>query len=283
MSFSNADQGDFKNFFIRPTVDLTVGHQDLAWAATLDRRNIVERWHSESGRSILSKWKSDHFSRQMLDSLIGKYYGQTDLRGINLSNEEIQDVDLSNCDLFASDLKNTDFVRCKLNHSYLSEANIRGTSFDYCQMNDVLIDNAEFNAKTSFIGVDLNRINFNLAWALRNHAINQQKIFDLEKRYPKFSLFLKITCDYGRSFLRFFGWCLGIVLVFALLFSMPGMLKEPGFWNGLYTSITTFTTIGSEISAVSLLGRMLVAIESCLGYMMGSLLISILAKRIIID
>ena len=183
-------QGDFADFFIQPNVDLAKGHDDLVWAATLERGRLIGRWQSGKGKEILSKWKSEHYSRKSLDALVGKYYGQTDLRGVPLSDETLKDSDLSSCDLFASDLQNAKFIRCKLNNTYLSESDIRGACFIYCQMNGVLIDNAKFNVKTSLIGVDLSEINFNLAWALRNHAVNQQKIFDLNKRYPKFSIFL---------------------------------------------------------------------------------------------
>ena len=68
-------QGDFADFFIQPNVDLTKGHDDLVWAATLERGRLIERWQTSKGKEILSKWKSEHYSRKSLDALVGKYYG----------------------------------------------------------------------------------------------------------------------------------------------------------------------------------------------------------------
>ncbi|NET09619.1 MAG: pentapeptide repeat-containing protein [Symploca sp. SIO2B6] len=274
---------DIRDFFIEPNANLEKGHPELRFMATLDRKQLVDRWQQPKGREIFSRWKSENYSRSVLDSLVGKFYGQTDLRGITLVNEILSDTDLSYCDMFASNLQGAKFERTPLDHTYLSETNIKGTCFDYCFMNDVLIDNAKFNVKTSFIGVDLNRINFNLAWALKTHALNQQKIFDYDRRYPIFSKFLFVTCDYGRSFVRFFIWCAGIVILFAFIYHLLDLLTFQGFWNNLYGSVMIFTTLATEVQTVSLLGKFFVAIEACIGYVMGGLLIGILAKRIMID
>lgn len=272
-----------RNLIIGSGVDISRDHGDYPWMARLSREEIVSRWESDYGKQIISRWRGNNYSRETLDTLVGRFNGKTDIRGIQITYEKLENIDLSDCDMFSANLSSSTFKFCNLSESYLSECKIQGTKFNYCRMKDVLIDNTLFDRKTSIIGVDLDKINFNLAWSLRSQSIAQQKIFDFEERYRLFAFFLRITCDYGRSFQRFFLWCLGVILLFAFLFSIPGTLEISGFWNGLYTSITLFSTIGHEYATASVLGRTLVALESCFGYAMGSLLVALLARRMIVD
>ncbi|MCL6433396.1 MAG: hypothetical protein K6T90_04135 [Leptolyngbyaceae cyanobacterium HOT.MB2.61] len=45
----------------------------------------------------------------------------------------------------------------------------------------------------------------------------------------------------------------------------------------------TFTTLGSNVQAVSLLGKLLVSLEAAIGFLMTGLLVAILTKKIIGD
>ena len=161
---------------------------------------------------------------------------------------------------------------------------MKGVSLNWAKMQDVLIDNASFNNRTSFTGVRLVSINFTLAEQLKDFSFGQQRIANLKSKYPRIAFFLWLTCDYGRSFPRFIIWCGGVVLGFALFYTaIPNALSKTGFWNSLYFSLMSFTTMGSDIQAVSALGKILVSIEASIGFLMTGLLIAILVKKTIGD
>ncbi|MEP0802800.1 hypothetical protein [Funiculus sociatus] len=64
----------------------------------------------------------------------------------------------------------------------------------------ILVDNVDFGSKTSFIGVNLNEINFTLAALIQESALGQARIINLERKRPILAAFLSISCDYGRSY-----------------------------------------------------------------------------------
>ncbi|TBR61533.1 hypothetical protein B4U84_12290 [Westiellopsis prolifica IICB1] len=271
-------------FFINPGINLDTGDDELLTIVNLTKEQLKSRWFTPTGQHILTRWRANGYKRQILDEMVGRYYGHTDIRGISLVGEDLYRADLSKIDFFSSNLENANLKSTNLTDSWLSESNIKGTCFDYARMNDVLIDKAEFNNKTSFVGVSLKVIDFNLAAMLQDYATNQQRIENLKTKHPVLAKVLEITCDYGRSFSRFFLCCLVIVVVFGLLYAgFVGSLNKPGLWNGLYFSIMTFTSAGSEIQTVSAIGRIFAATEAFLGYLMLSLLVAILVRRTIGD
>jgi hypothetical protein len=271
-------------FFINPSFDLNQGSKELITIVNISKDQLRQRWNTSTGKRILTKWKANKFDRKILDEMVGKYYGHTDIRGVNLAREDLSKLDLSNLDLYGSNLENATLKYTNLTNSWLSESNIKGACFDYARMNDVLIDNTEFNNKTSFTGVSLRVIDFNLAALLQDYATNQQRIDNLKNKHKILAFILRISCDYGRSFIRFFVFCLSIILAFAVLyFLFPASLSKSGFWNSLYYSIMTFATSGSDIQAVSAIAKILTVTETCIGYLMTGLLVSILVKRTIGD
>nr|WP_255512216.1 pentapeptide repeat-containing protein [Planktothrix sp. FACHB-1355] len=238
----------------------------------------------------MSRWKTSNFDRNILDNLVGKFYGHTDLRGIILPKENLSGVDLNKVDLYAANLENAMLKNSNLTDSYLSEANIKGTCFDWSIMDGVFLDNVDFDNRTSFTGVNLSAINFTLAALLQDLALGQARIINLEKKRPILAFVLKNTCDYGRSFPRFFLSCAIVILVFSLAYTvLPGSLAKIGsanslsFWDNLYFSMMTFTTSSTDIQPISILGKILVAIETATGYLLTGLLVAILVKRTIGD
>jgi hypothetical protein len=273
-----------QEFFVKPGQDVQKTDPDYITLARLSKADLCHRWETSEGRYILSTWKAHRFDRPILDTLIGKFYGHTDLRGIPLAQENLSGADLNLVDLFYADLRSARLHSADLTGSYLSEATLCGAQLDWAKTQDLLIDNASFDSRTSFTGVRLTTIDFTLAEQLKDFAFGQQRISSLQRKYPRVAFALAITCDYGRSFPRFFAWCGGVILGFALAYGfVPGAITQGGFWNGLYFSIMTFTTLGCDIQAASVTGRVLVCGEAAIGFLMTGLLVSILVKRTIGD
>ncbi len=272
------------DFFITPGFDLQSGSQELLTVVNLSKDQLRQRWNTQTGQYILTKWKGNKFDRQILNDLVGRFYGHTDIRGISLVREDLSKANLTQVDLYSSNLENTMLKYANLTDAWLSESNIKGTCFDYANMSGALIDNVEFNNKTSFTGVNLKAINFTLAVLLQDFAAGQQRIVNLKSKHPILAIFLKITCDYGRSFSRFLFWCLAVILGFGLIYSLvPGSLSKSGFWHSAYFSAMVFTTLGSDIQVVSVFGKILAIIEAAIGYLMTGLLVAILVKKTIGD
>ena len=270
--------------FIRPEVDITDG-PDLEKIVNLPKAALRERWATEHGRAILRQMKESGLRREVLLSLVGRYYGQIDLRGIDLSGMIVKKQDLSMVDLYASRLVGTVFDQVDLHGSWLSESDIRGAKFRWSKMDDVLIDNVEFDNRTEFLGVDLNKINFTLASLVRELAISQQRIEHLEKRHPYIAAAFKITSDYGRSLLRWSLWMVGIIALFGMFFWLwPGAISEEGPFNAIYFSFVTFTTLGyGDILPLTTVAKIAVMLEAMFGYLMGGMLIAILARKVMGD
>jgi hypothetical protein len=275
-----------QELFIKPGFDLRTDNADHRPArltiVNLPKDKLRGRWNSPEGQTILGQWKGNNYNRTILNSLVGRFDGQTDLRGIPLSGSDMKKADLSYIDFFSSDFQNADLTRADLTHSYLSESNIKGAKFDSANMSKALIDNATFDQRTSFLGVNLPNVDFNLAPLIKQQAEDQARIDSLKQKSPVLASFLEITCDYGRSFQRFFIWCVVVIVIFAILFAnVPGVIAQPDMWSSFYVSLSTFTTLGSTIGITSQIGEVLVACEVTIGYLMTGLLVSILVRNTI--
>jgi len=243
---------------------------------------------STDGKEILRKWRENGYKREALDELVGKYCDHTDMRGAPLNGVDLSKQDLSKIDFFRADLSNSNLSASNLDDTWLSESNLRGTSFDWCRMNGTLLDNVQYDTKTSFLGVDLNSINFTLAVLLHEQAHFQQRIEHLKRRHPTMSWWLWLTSNYGQSLSRWMAWVVGVITTFGVIFSaVPETIvsntgSAPTLLDGVYFSTVTFTTIGyGDWVPRSALGKLLVMLEAFIGYLMGGLLVAILAKRVL--
>lgn len=268
------------NEFIGPTVDIS-DKDSLEWKhfANLKKEALRERWCKPTGLGILNSLNAGRWSRETLERHVGKFAGQFDLRGIPLPNAELSKLDLSNIDFFYADLSGADLSYSNLSDSYLSESDISGARFDFAVLNRALLDNVRFNSSTRFLGVNLHAVNFTLATLLYDLALSQQRIQQLDRHYPLFACFLRWSCDYGRSFSRYALWVVGFVLFYAAIF---WRLMDRPFLDCLYFSLTTFTTVGyGDIVPAGSMQKLLAMSEMAIGYLMGGLLVGILAKRVI--
>jgi uncharacterized protein YjbI with pentapeptide repeats len=267
--------------FIPPGENFTDG-ESLKAFATLPRETLISRWNTGAGRDILRRWEGAGFSRASLDEQVGRYHGHTDLRGAPLSGKTLEGLDLSAIDFFAADLSRSSLSKSNLQDSWLSHADFRGTRFDFCKLDNALVDDVKFDKATSFLGVNLNAINFNLAAHLQALALRQQWISDLQRHHKTAAWLLWITCDYGRSFSRFALWLLGINLLFALVYYLTQGTSAVTLLENVYFAFVTFTTLGyGDFSPTGPLGMAVVIVHVLFGYLMLGLLVAILSKRLL--
>jgi hypothetical protein len=266
--------------FITAKTNIT-DKDSLEWKhyANLSKADIVERWHTPIGKGLLASLQAGRLSRSTLEQHIGQFNDKFDCRGIPLSGVDCSKLDLSDIDFFAADLSKAIFTGTKLSNSYLSECDIRGAVFDWAKLDGALLDNVKFDNNTRFLGVDIHKIDFTLATFVYDLALSQQRIQQLEQHYKFFAGFLRLSCDYGRSFSRYFLWVLLFIVGFAGIYYA---LMDKPFFDCLYFSVVTFATVGyGDILPITLLQKAFVIFEILIGYLMGGLLVAILAKRVI--
>jgi hypothetical protein len=279
-----ADTATLGALFIEPGTRVDEHHQRVRWFATASREDLRRRWMTDRGRELLRNLRDANFKRDVLEALIGRLYENYDLRGIPLNGCDLSNTDLHNVDFFAADLRGARFFGCNLINTHFSQANIRGADFSFSRMNDAFLDNAIFDLKTTFTGVDIRHVNFNLAALLQDQARAQQRIAHLKSRHPTLSFVLRWTCNYGQSLALWALWVVGTILLFASLYVLfPTMINNShDFLDALYFSVTTFSTLGlGDIVPITAAGKVVVMMEAIAGYLMGGLLIAILVRRLI--
>jgi Ion channel/Pentapeptide repeats (9 copies) len=280
---SMAESRTASTLFIDPGDRVDAQHRDVRRLATAPRDDLRRRWTSDRGREVLRRLSEAGFKRDVLESSVGRLYENYDLRGISLQGRDLSNTDLHNVDFFAANLRDTKFVGCNLTNSHFSEADIRAADFSFARMNDAFLDNAVYDLRTTFTGVDIRHVNFNLAALLQDQARTQQRIAHLKSRNPAFAFVLHWTCNYGQSLGLWALWVLGTILVFAGIYAaFPALVSGRGFIDAIYFSVTTFSTLGlGDVTPISDIGKLIVMLEVVLGYLMGGLLIAILVRRLI--
>jgi Ion channel/Pentapeptide repeats (9 copies) len=278
-----AESLQLSTLFIEPGDRVDAQHPNVRRLATASRDELRHRWTTDKGRNLLRRLCDARFQRDILESSVGRLYENYDLRGIPLRGSDLSNTDLHNVDFFAADLRDTRFVGCNLTNTHFSEADIRGADFSFARMNDAFLDNAIYDLRTTFTGVDIRQVNFNLAALLQDQARTQQRIAHLKSRHPTLAFILRWTCNYGQSLGLWALWVAGTILVFATIYAVfPGMVNVPGYLSAVYFSVTTFSTLGlGDITPISDIGKLVVMLEAILGYLMGGLLIAILVRRLI--
>jgi hypothetical protein len=278
-----AESRTVSTLFIEPGDRVDAQHRDVRRLATASRDDLRRRWTSDKGRELLRRLCDARFNRDVLESSLGRLYENYDLRGIPLRGFDLSSADLHNVDFFAADLRDTKFVGCNLTNAHFSEADIKGADFSFARMNDAFLDNAIYDLRTTFTGVDIRQVNFNLAALLQDQARTQQRIAHLKSRHPTLAFFLRWTCNYGQSLGLWAFWVVGTILIFAGVYTVfPEMVNGRGYFDAIYFSVTTFSTLGlGDITPISDIGKLTVMLEAILGYLMGGLLIAILVRRLI--
>lgn len=228
-------------------------------------------------------------------------FGRANLTGANLFNADLHgatltEADLSEADLHCTILENARLRQANLTHADFSEANLHLVDMSLANVARANFSNADLRQarlrmlkgfkKANWVGVDIRDINFAGAFMVRNEIIDQNFIKEFRSSsrlnalvyYPWW-----ISCDCGRSMLR---WCFWIgvqTFVFAWIHTLVGVDygDYPTVLSPVYYSVVTLTTLGyGDIVPSTVAGQIVAIIEVSMGYLMLGGLLSIFSTKL---
>jgi uncharacterized protein YjbI with pentapeptide repeats len=228
-------------------------------------------------------------------------FGLANLQGASLVNADLRDASLTQANLHGAnlhcvnfsharlreaDLSWSDLSEANLSHADLSLSNVEGANFSNSDLRQARLRMLRQFKKANWIGVDIRDINFAGAYLMHREISDQNFLYEF-RSYSRLSALLYypwwLTCDCGRSMLR---WCFWIgvqSLFFAWLFTFVGIdygnYQTP--LSPFYFSVVTLTTLGFGDVVPTTLGAQLVVItEVTMGYIMLGGLLSIFSNKL---
>jgi len=198
------------------------------------------------------------------------------LHCVNLHQARIREATLDRCDLTEADLRRAD----------LSLTSVSGANFSNADLRQARLRRLQGFKSANWVGVDIRDINFAGAYLMRREIIDQNYIREF-RSYSRLTALLYypwwLTCDCGRSMLR---WCFWIgvqTFFFAWLFSMVGVdYGEHATWlSPLYFSVVTLTTLGyGDVVPAGMAAQLVAITEVTIGYIMLGGLLSIFSNKL---
>jgi hypothetical protein len=218
--------------------------------------------------------------------LIGAYFSAADLSGgASLRNAKCRLTNFSDADLFGADLSGAN-----LTDANLSNACVAGVIWDRSRM------------RQRFQGIRGVESCFGNA-LFRRDALDQDFLDTLEMKWQDDSNWcrpwarrwggrwgrLKFSAwgalDYGRSIGRVAILISVCIMLFGLLYIIPGMIDYSKSAHTLFTpfffSIVTFTTLGyGDVTPKNIWGELFCSLEVIIGYINLGLLLAVLAEKL---
>jgi hypothetical protein len=238
-----------------------------------------------------------------------------DMRGANLRKASLEDANLTRADLSQANLEGAIIAHANCRNVDLVDANLTGANMTGANLESAKISSVTYDRKIFFktlkkvkfspMGMWEKRYDLLLGTTCRCKGVHTASCYGsqrfrffledqdyleelLETRLGKPIVFIWwILADCGRSMMRWAGWSLLFVLIFALVFWKMGaqhfsVVNLPfNLMTTVYYSMVTFTTLGfGDVAPKTNLAAMLVTIEVIIGYIMLGGLISIFSNKL---
>ena len=234
------------------------------------------------------------------------------LRWANMASVDLEDAHMLRCDLHSARMWHSVVKNANISESDLSEADLLKVVFLNVKFWHVKLTNARFLTRHSFAGpkpideagalsaseayrtvkqyfMSIGRYD-DASWASFKEKSLQAKYLFQEKKFACIPLFtMGMLCGYGEKPNRIIGSALFVVFFYGILYKALDILQIPQellgrglvFWDYLYFSIITFTTVGFGDLAPKMIpfNQMLVAAESLTGVFMMGLFVFTLARK----
>ena len=202
---------------------------------------------------------------------------------------------------FGANLEQSDFSQADLGDSDLRETNVGGASFNNAILKGAQLRDMRNYTMVNWIGTDIREIDFSGAYLVRRYIIDENFLYEFRNQ-SNFSGYVyhlwKWTSDCGRSMMRWGGFLILNVLLFAFIYWAMDAWMPPadpfvshlvkigegglpgGFLPYLYYSVVTFTTLGyGDVVPQTVAGQIVLIIHISIGYLGLGALLSILANK----
>ncbi len=240
------------------------------------------------------------------------------LHHCNFEGGKIHDCFFEDAELIHSEFQNATMNNCTFQQADCAGMNLRGSKLINCnfadaEIKDVTLDSTIVDQKTTFGNALKSEKEGNFHFAsieykqikemYKNSSLHEisddyhylemiakRKISSRKspKRWLGY-IFGDLLSKYGTSFVRVLTWSALVMLICAFLYTTHDSLLfqntevTASFWDSLYFSIITFTTLGyGDFHAVGIM-RFVAAFESFLGAALMALFTVIVARNIIRD
>lgn len=287
----------------------------LEWAiladANLDNAFLAFS-HMESARLSFAYLKKANFSGANLHdaNLVGAHMqesilNQAHMEGVILKQANLEGAEICGTYLEGANIRFVNLKRAFLQYAHLKEADLEGT-----YLNGADIEGADFR-NTNLTGVQCDRrircrgVRLDGCYgspSFDRYLRDQEYVEEFRSRYPISHFFWWVLADCGRSTLRWTGWSLGLVTLFAVIYGWlgPEHFKLPvetrlvdgkalevvtglawGPLACLYYSVVTFSTLGfGDITPRSDWAAFFVMLEVIVGYIMLGGMITLLSNKL---
>ncbi|RME38812.1 MAG: hypothetical protein D6794_04790 [Deltaproteobacteria bacterium] len=228
-------------------------------------------------------------------------FGGANLSGASLFGADLREASLTQAclngaNLGCADLRGARLREASLKKAHFDEADMRQVDMSLSDVSKASFQNADLRQarlrrvkgfrNADWLGVDIRDINFAGAYMMRREIIDQNYIREF-RNHSKVTRLLYwpwwLTCDCGRSMLR---WCFWIgvqVLFFAWLYTLTGVDygRYPTDLSPLYYSVVTLTTLGyGDVVPQTPAAQLVAMIEVTIGYVMLGGLLSIFSNKL---
>ena len=250
--------------------------------------------------------------------LKGLYFRGAILRNCRLDNTCLEDVEMRGADLQNAKLWNSNLTGAKLQNTNLRNAEFNEKTI---LLNVNLYQSKIDNSTLKFANVNLDKIvmqeknkEYNKAKEVYRNLKNyfkQEGLYDVsgkyyyrerlmetkcnreEKKYLHwiFDMLLKFITGYGEKPQNILMWWFGIIFGYAFIYDvLNGIYNRiayniasynPNFFEALYFSIVTFTTLGFGDFAPKPLFQLFASLEALLGAIFMALFIFVFARKMI--
>ena len=233
-------------------------------------------------------------------------------RSANLASVDFDDAHMLKCDLSFARMWHAVIKNANISESDLSEADLLGVIFSNVKFWHVKLTGAKFITRYSFTGrtpidetgalsaseayrslkqyfISNGRYD-DSSWASFKEKDLQKKYLFKERRISYIPLLIMgLLCGYGEKPDRVIASALSLIFLYSALYGTLGVLQVPQelalkgltFWDYIYFSIITFTTVGfgDLTPKMTPLYQMLVGTEAFIGVFMMGLFIFTLARK----
>lgn len=244
-------------------------------------------------------------------------FKKANLTGANLKKADLASVDFDEAHLLRCDLSETRLWHCQIKNSNLAESDLEGadclkTTFSNVRFWHVKLNGAKLITQHSFIGkkpidehgaLSASEAYRNLkqyfmasgryddaSWAsFKEKILERRYLFENRKFAYVPSLLMSLLCGYGEKPYRVIVSAMGIIFGYSFVYYALNILKLPAdyydatlhFWDYLYFSIVTFTTVGFGDLSPKLIPafQMLVGSEAFCGAFMIGLFVFTLTRK----